>query len=252
MNKNEKWSNAGTHIFYAVLACAVTASLIFIYDAIISWGFHAWDWHYHLEDVFKTINQFTSLLYILNIGLIGGYVRYFFGITRFAGMLDSADSTAIRRIRTGIILATATLAVMFIFGKISFTAISLTVLKFRLFAALLFEVMFMVAFMLMSIGYLSLKQSLTFPAKAREGASILVIAPLFLLVGNIVKVIVAHIFPLFMEARLIGEMWDPANLARFYLAGTLTACILTVIAFLLMLKGWYMIKSVPPESEAAE
>jgi uncharacterized membrane protein len=142
---------------------------------------------------------FDILTYILFIGIVGGYALFLFGLTNFSKILEAADRNAVESVRNGAVIMTVGVIVdVLIWGFIGL-------------------IVYIVGFILMMMGYSKLKNSPTFPQKARNGASKLFTAMLLSLIGAILGLI-----------PLVGGFIN---------------MILSIIAFFFILSGWATIKN---------
>ena len=142
------------------------------------------------------------ILYLLLAAIIVGYVLFLIGLGKWAPMLAAGDAKSVKQIRTGVILGLIGAACGFIpfFGWAG-------------------GILNIIAFIMMLLGYNSLKGSTTFPAMAASGAGKLFMAMILTLVGVVVG-------------------WIP-------LVGGFIEMILMIIAFFMTLSGWAMIKNTP-------
>lgn len=149
----------------------------------------------------------TVLEYLLLAAVIVGYVMYILGLGKFREILDAPDATAIGKVYIGAILSAASYVWM-LFGFWGWVS----------------SVLNIVAFVFMLLGFMALKNSSTFPAKARKGASNLFISMIIGLIASVV-------------ALLLG--WIPV-------VGGLIPGILNLIAFIMVFVGWAQIKNADP------
>jgi uncharacterized membrane protein len=144
----------------------------------------------------------SIITYILLIGIGLGYVLTIVGLRGFCNILDEADKKAIGLVRTAFILA--------------LIAVVLDILP--LIPWIIGDIVYLVALILMLVGYIDLKKSTTFAGQS--GASTLFVAMLLLVIGWVLDFI-----------PLIGD-WIES--------------ILTIIAYILTLVGWSKIKNAAP------
>ncbi|MDR2125233.1 MAG: hypothetical protein LBP63_00195 [Prevotellaceae bacterium] len=142
---------------------------------------------------------FNILTYLLLIGIVGGYVLFVLGLTNFSKILEAPDGKSVESVRNG--------AIVMLAGAI---------IKVLIWS-LLGSIVYIVGFILMTLGYSNLKNSQTFPQEARNGASKLFTAMLLSLAGAI--------------------------LGFIPLAGGFINAVLSIIAFFLILSGWATIKN---------
>jgi hypothetical protein len=134
--------------------------------------------------------------------IIIGYLLYIKGLIDFTSILKNEDNKAMKNVRNGAILMIA--ATVFSLDFIGFPGILIAIIN-------------IVGFILMLVGYSKLKNSPTFHAQARVGATKLFLAMILSLVGAILGII-----------PLIGGIING---------------ILSIIAFILVLLGWNSIKN---------
>lgn len=132
---------------------------------------------------------------VLSIAIIFGYVYFFLGLKKFRTVVDAADESAVKKVYLAVLLniiayVVALIPLMGIIGKI----ISI------------------VAFIYMMIGFAGMKNSSTFPVKARKGASNLFVAMILSIVGTVLG-------------------WLP-------LIGGVIGAIPNIISFILIIVGW--------------
>lgn len=150
------------------------------------------------------------LSYLVLAAVIVGYVLYILGLGGFREILDQKDADAIGRVRLGAILSAASYVWM-LFGFWGWVSGILNI----------------VAFVFMLLGYMALKNSSTFPAKARKGASTLFLSMILGLVAGFISLLLGWI-P--VVGAIIG-----------FIAG-----ILSLVAFILVFVGWANIKNADP------
>ncbi|MDR2120322.1 MAG: hypothetical protein LBP64_05540 [Tannerella sp.] len=202
MTKNESWSKATTAIFNGILLYSIAGVLKSIVDPIeslmsivgsVSGG----------NDVADGLTAFT---YLLSAGIIGGYVLYLLGLNSFGEILEANDSASVGKIRTGVILG----LVGIVLGLLPLAG------------WILGGIANIIAFIMMMTGYSALKNSQTFPARARRGAGTLYTSQILLIIGVVLG-------------------WIPV-------LGGVFEGILGLIAFILVLSGWSTIKNTQPEA----
>jgi hypothetical protein len=141
----------------------------------------------------------SIICYLLLVGIIAGYVLTLLGLSSFATILEDADGEAIRKVRLAFILV--------LIG---------TGLEFVSLLGFVCTVLYIIAYIIMLLGYSALKKSPTFPAT--KAASTLFTAMILLLIGAILDFI-----------PLIGD----------FLEG-----VLNIIAYIMMFLGWSKIKNL--------
>lgn len=139
-----------------------------------------------------------ALVIIAAIAIIYGYWLFIKSLDIFKGQVNAADSSKVQSIRTSTLLM--------IIG---------TVLCVIPFLGLIGGIINLIAWIMLLMAYMNLKQSATFPQKAREGASKLFVAMLLNLIGWVIGLIP--------------------------IIGGIVKLVLAVIAFFMVLKGWRMI-----------
>jgi hypothetical protein len=142
----------------------------------------------------------TIITYILLAGIGYGCILTIAALGSFSTILDGGDESAVRSVRTGFILA--------------LVAVVLDMLPFI--PGIIGDIAYLVAIILMLMGYNNLKGSTTFAGK--DGASTLFVAMLLLLIGWVLDFI-----------PFVGD-WIEA--------------ILTIVAYIMTLVGWSKIKNV--------
>jgi hypothetical protein len=141
----------------------------------------------------------TIITYLLLAGIGYGCVLTIAALGSFSAILDDGDESAVLTVRTGFIIALA--------------AVVLDMIPFI--PGIIGDIAYFVAILLMLMGYNNLKGSTTFAGK--DGASILFVAMLLLLIGWVLDFI-----------PLVGD-WIEA--------------ILTIVAYIMTLVGWSKIKN---------
>jgi hypothetical protein len=141
----------------------------------------------------------TIITYALLIGIGYGCIRAISGLGGFSTILDEADEKAVLSLRTGFILVLA--------------AVVLDMIPFI--PGLIGDIVYLIATILMLLGYNNLKNSSTFVGKA--GTSILFVAMILILVGWVLDFIP--------------------------FAGDWIEALLTIVVYILTLVGWSKIKN---------
>ncbi|GHV68199.1 hypothetical protein FACS1894199_15060 [Bacteroidia bacterium] len=202
MTQSLQWSEVTKKVFNGIVLYALAGILLGIFDPIeslVSTG----DTLASLAGVQNASGGAGSFLsifcYIFQAGLILGCILIFVGLTGFKDILDGADQKAIGKVRLAYILVLIGVAVDFIplMGWIS-------------------TILGIIAFIYMLLGYSALKSSSTFPELARGGASLLFVALILLIVGEVVDFIP--------------------------FAGDILQGILNIVAYILIFVGWKKIK----------
>ncbi|MDR1667024.1 MAG: hypothetical protein LBS03_04950 [Bacteroidales bacterium] len=142
---------------------------------------------------------FSVLSYLLLAGIIVGYVLVLKGLGSFRNLLEPADSKSIGNVRTAFILA--------------LVAAALDIIPFI--PGIIGDILYLIAVILMLIGYSQLKASKTFDGA--DGASLLLVAMIILIVGWVLDFI-----------PFVGD-WIEA--------------ICTIVGYALTLIGWNKIKN---------
>jgi uncharacterized membrane protein len=167
MTKNENWSKTTTAIYNGILLYSIAGLLHAIVDPIADLAEGA-----SMFAAFagagsgSEADGLTTFANLLLAGIIGGYILFFNGLTSFARILDAGDSTAVGKIRTGVILGLIATAI----GFIPLTGIICGIIN-------------IIAFFMMLTAYSTLKNSPTFPPAARGGAGNLYTSQILLIVG---------------------------------------------------------------------
>jgi uncharacterized membrane protein len=141
----------------------------------------------------------SLITYLLLAGIGVGYILTIIGLGQFRGILDAADGKAVGSVRTAFILA--------------LIAVALDALP--LIPGIVGDIVYLIAVILMLVGYSKLKDSSTFAGG--KGASTLFVAMILILVGWVLDFI-----------PFIGD-WMEA--------------LLTIVAYILTLVGWSKIKN---------
>lgn len=144
----------------------------------------------------------SVILTLLGVAILVGYVLFFLGLKDFRTVVNPADAPAVGKVYTAVILN--------IIGY---------VLKLIPIISIIGGIINIVAFIIMLLGYSALKNSATFPERARKGASHLFVAMILSLVGTILAWI-----------PLIGIIGSICNL----------------VAFILTILGWKAIADSEP------
>ncbi len=203
------WSEKTKTIYNGVLLYSICNVLYAIFDPINS--------------AINSVSSFSSAFgapevsgsgglsifcYILLAGVIVGYFLFLTGLSGFRPLLETEDAASIGKVRNGVILGLVATGVAFIplMGWVS-------------------AILNIIAFILMLLGYSSLKNSATFPVKGKQGASKLFTAMILSLIG--------------------------AVLGFIPLAGGFLEMVLDIIAFFMILSGWASIKNSTPVAPAA-
>ena len=152
----------------------------------------------------------NMLHYILVACMIAGYLLYINGLGRFRTLLDEGDSDAVRKIRNAAIL--------------NIVAYLLALFSFMTWAGYILNI---IAFFFMMIGFMNLKNSPTFPAGARRGASSLFLSMILGLLGNLVILVLGWI-------PVIGILGD------------LIGGIILMVSYVMLFSGWAQIKNANP------
>jgi uncharacterized membrane protein len=212
MTQNEKWSKETTAIFYGILLYSIAGIVSSIVDPIESVISGVSSIFSYAGGYDSGPNFLTVFSYLLQVGIIGGFIMFLLGLGGFRQILETNDAAAVGKIRTGVILGLIASVIDFI----------------PLIGWLIAGIINIVAFILMLSGYSSLKNSPTFPNNARRGAGQLFTSQVLLLIGGIIGV-------------LLG--WIPI----LGIVISIFKGILGIIAFILLLSGWAVIKNTQPE-----
>ncbi|MDR3287274.1 MAG: hypothetical protein LBT27_07520 [Prevotellaceae bacterium] len=193
------WSKTTKKIYTGVLLYSLLGILYAIISPVISLIGGVADFA-NKAGAEVSVSGLDIFNYILLAGIIIGYLLFFVGLTNFAQILESKDGKAVLGVRNG--------AILMILASIC-PLIGLP--------DILGAIINIVGFILMLLGYSSLKNSATFPSNARVGASNLFTAMILSLIGAIIGIIP--------------------------LVGGFVNAILSLIAFILVLSGWAKIKN---------
>lgn len=123
---------------------------------------------------------------ILAIAIIVGFILFIKGLGDFRSILSPADSSSISKIRTA--------AILILIGSI---------LVYFPFIRWIGNILNIIAFILMIVGYAALRKSGTFPRQARQGANQLFIAMIIGIVGNALGFIPAFGVVITMAANIV-------------------------------------------------
>jgi len=190
MTQNQvMWSKVTKAIFTGVLIIGICGMLLPIFELIIG---TARDVVVHGSGLARSFGatggKFVALwtggvwgifCSILIAAIIFGWNTFSNGLSAFAKMLEPADSASFAKVRNGIMLLMIGFGVRLLMGFLIFPgAIWLDNL---LYAA--YFVGCAGGYLMMMLGFSELKQSNTFPEKARNGANLLFVAMILLMVG---------------------------------------------------------------------
>lgn len=142
--------------------------------------------------------------------IIVGYALYIMAIKSFREILESDDYNAVGKVYIGAILV----AIAYVWLFLGFWEWVSTALR-------------IIAFLFMLMGYMQLKNSPTFPVKARKGASNLFMAMILALIGCVLTFLI----------------WIPV-LGYVIVA---IASIFTLVSYVLIFIGWAQIKNADPD-----
>ncbi len=188
---NATWKNATSKIFTGVMLF----SLAGIVGAIIS----------AIALISGSMGGVFAITLLVAIATILGYILYLIGLGNFKNILSGTDSAAISRVWLAAILS----IVGVIIGLIPVAG------------AIISTIIAIIAYILNVMAFSSLKNSVTFPAQAKSGASKLFTAYILYLIGGICTLTI-------VLAPVGG--------------------ILNLIAFIMILIGWNNIKNTNPEA----
>lgn len=200
MEKNRQiWHRKASPVFTAVLIYSIAAALATLISSVV------WP-----SAMFR-MDGVLIFFYILEVVYILGLILFIIALTHFGAILDHEDSQSIGNIRTG--------------ASLNLIGVGLTLIPFMGWVGGILNIL---GWVLMLVGYMSLKNSVSFPAKARKGASNLFLAMIISLIGGIVMLIFG---------------WIPI----IRLVVGLIVFAVYAIAFVLMLSGWINIKDADPD-----
>ncbi len=187
----QNWSQTTNNIFIAVLIFSIGSIAAGILSLLGSFSF------------------VRVLVWIVEIGVIAGYVLYILRLGDLRTMVEEKERAAIGQIRTAAILTIVTA----ILGLFSLSGWIAGIINFA-------------AFVIMLVGFNTLKKSTTMPEKARSGFNQLFIAMLL----NIIAVGLMTILS-----------WIPlVGIVMATIAG-----ILGIIGFIMVITGWAAVKNSP-------
>ena len=147
-------------------------------------------------------DMFDIIGYVTTFVIVIAYFTYMPGLGNFACIqANDDDSRGVRRIRSGMV----------------WTLLSLVVNYIPVIGGFLAFLFLFIAFFVLLIGYGKLKNSLTFPVKARRGAGVLFGSMFVQLTGNILDLI-----------PVVGDLLEG---------------LFSFIAFCMVLNGWKKIKN---------
>lgn len=200
MEKNTQlWRQKASPIFTAVLIYSIAAVLATLIGSIASTA------------AMLGIGGAKIIFLLLEAANLAGLILFILALGHFAAILDHEDSQSIGNVRTGAILNLA--------------GVVLTLIPFMGWAGGILNI---VGWVLMLVGYMALKNSASFPAQARKGASNLFLAMIISLIGGIVMLIFG---------------WIPI----IRLVVGIIVSLLYAIALVLMLCGWINVKNADPD-----
>lgn len=200
MEKNAQiWRQKAGPIFTAVLIYSIAGILATLVGSLTP------------TTAMHRIDGGNILFYILGITNLVGLTLFIMALGNFGVILDERDGRSIGNVRTGSIL--------------NLIGVVLSLIPFMGWAGGIFN---LIGWIMMLVGYMSLKNSPSFPAKARKGASNLFLAMIVSLTGGLIMLIFG---------------WIPI----IRVVGGIIAFILYAVAFLLMLCGWLHIKNADPD-----
>ncbi|NDW19493.1 hypothetical protein D0T53_11310 [Dysgonomonas sp. 216] len=202
-----RWQETTKQIYQGVLLYTLANLLYSIFDSINSLVSGASNLMSFAESgtVDTGIGFLDVICWIFLAGLIYGYYLFLKGLDKFKPMLSVADAEAVGKIRLAVILA-----------------IVAAVVDFIPFLGWVGTIINIVSFIMMMIGYSALKNSPTFPNKARNGASKLFTAMILMIVAAV-----------FGFIPFIGWVF---------------ALVLDIIVFFMILSGWATIKNSTPDT----
>ena len=206
-NNVQTWSKVTKSIFTGVLLYSVATVAYAIFNPIANLAGAVDSVASFAGESVNTGSSALSLLcYLFLAGIVAGYVLFLLGLGNFSKVVNAQDGAAVGKVRTGTILVLIGVVV---------GALPIPVLSWLGELALC-----VIGYIMMLMGYSSLKASSTFPAKARSGASLLFIAMILIIIGEVLGLIP--------------------------FAGGFIEMPLDVIAFIMVLIGWSSIKNADP------
>ena len=194
----QNWSHTTNSIFNAVLIFSIGTIVVGLLGG--------------LTVVFSMVGAgvvFRVLTWIAEIAVAVGYVLYMIGLGNLRSAVGEKEGVALGQIRTAAILSIVT-AILGIFGI----------------PAWINGIINFVAFVMMLVGFNTLKKSAAMPEKARNGFNQLFIAMLLNIIAIGITVILGWI-------PLVGNII------------TAIAAILGIIGFVMVITGWAAVKHSP-------
>lgn len=194
----QNWSHTTNNIFNAVLIFSIGTIVVGILGG--------------LTVVFSLVGAgvvFRVLTWIAEIAVAVGYVLYMIGLGNLRCAVGEKEGVALGQIRTAAILSIVT-AILGIFGI----------------PAWINGIINFVAFVMMLVGFNTLKKSTAMPEKARNGFNQLFIAMLLNIIAVGITVILGWI-------PLVGSII------------TAIAAILGIVGFIMVITGWAAVKHSP-------
>jgi uncharacterized membrane protein len=168
MTTNEQWSKETTAIFNGILLYSIAGvlhSILSPIESIVS-GLDTLS-SFASDGGLPGADGFSIFIFLLSVGIIGGYVMFLIGLGGFTKILEPHDSAAVGKIRTGVILGLAGEVIGFI----------------PLIGWIIGGLLKIIAFFMMLTAYSALKNSQTFPARGRTGAGRLYTSQILLIIG---------------------------------------------------------------------
>lgn len=227
MDKNlQHWQQKTNPIWIAVLLFAIGgalypfASTFHSTSSAITGGLNTLSSLAGGGKVVSTFSIWGLLKWVFLLAAIAGYALFIIGLGNFRTILDAKDGEGVGKVRTGALLHVA-----------GFACVLLGMLFWGRFFGICASILSIIAFIMMLMGYSVLKNSSTFPAKARKGAS-------HLFLSMVLSVVAAGLVLLLGWIPLVGGVI------------AILAGIIALIAYILVFVGWAAIKNADPKAHA--
>lgn len=195
----QTWSNTTRKIFTSVLVFSIGSIVAGLMAAF------AFMWTFGMG----RFNVFTFLIWICEIAVIAGYIMYITGLGDLRNSVGEKEGSALGQIRTAAILT----IIAALFTALRTPAMIAGIINFA-------------AYVIMLVGFNTLKKSHIMPERAKNGFTQLFISMLLAIISTVLAVIFGWI-PL--VETVIGIIAGALNLA----------------AFILVITGWAAVKNSP-------
>ncbi|MCL2561316.1 MAG: hypothetical protein FWE10_03220 [Rikenellaceae bacterium] len=165
----------------------------------------------------STFSIWGLLKWVFLLAALAGYALFIISLGNFRTILDAKDGEAVGKVRTGALL-----------HVVAYLCLFLGMLFWTKFFTICSSIVSIIAFIMMLMGYSALKNSSTFPAKARKGAS-------HLFLSMILSVVAIGLILLLGWIPILGAVI------------VLIAGIIALIAYIFVFVGWAAIKNADPK-----